>query len=86
MNEWMNSFIMDEIHPTKRVQKKWLHKHGIYMKNQNIKSKEQIKETIVLFSNNCYPLGEFVYNLWTIVNKLQCFNISQHKKWATTHK
>jgi len=38
------------------------------MKNQNIKS----KETIVLFFNNCYSLVD-VYNLWTIINKLQCF-------------
>jgi hypothetical protein len=42
------------------------------MKNQNIKFKEQIKVTIVLFSNNCYPLDD-VYNLETIVNKLPCF-------------
>jgi hypothetical protein len=56
-----------------------------YMKNQNLKLKEEIKETIVLFSNNCYPLVD-VYNLRTIINKLQCSNISQHKKWATTQQ
>jgi hypothetical protein len=55
------------------------------MKNQNLKLKERIKVTIVLFSNNCYPLVD-VYNLLTIVNELQCSNISQHKKWATTQQ
>jgi hypothetical protein len=54
------------------------------MKIQNIEFKEQIKKTIVLFSNNCYSLHD-VHNLETIVNKLQCFNKSQHKKWTTTH-
>jgi hypothetical protein len=55
------------------------------MENQNKKSNKQIKETIVLFSNNCNPLVD-VYNLWSIVNKLQCSNQSQHKKKATIHK
>jgi hypothetical protein len=55
----------------------------MYMENQNRKSNKQIKETIVLFSNNYTPLVD-VYNFWSIVNKLQCSNWSQHKKQATT--
>jgi hypothetical protein len=48
------------------------------MENQNRKSNEQIKQTIVLFSNNCNPLVD-MYNLWSIVNKLQRSNWSQLK-------
>ncbi len=74
--------------------KKWLQKCAMYMVNKNGKS--QIFKTIVLFSNN-YNCAQhvkdysviwyfkFQYNLWSIVHKLWCSNISWHKKWATSH-